>query len=167
MIFLANYRQIMNSENARILGSLLQERSVAALGTLAGDEPYVSMVPFAVAADGRSLIVHVSRLAAHTQNMLQNGQVSVLVMEPEGPSKPAQSLARVTIQGMARVARVDEVDYPEWRAAYLERFPSSAPMFDFGDFNLFLIEVVSARLVAGFAQATTVAVEEFARAVSG
>ncbi len=38
--------------------------------------------------------------------------------------------------------------------------------FDFGDFNLFLIEVTSARLVAGFAQAATVAAEEFARVVA-
>jgi hypothetical protein len=38
-------------------------------------------------------------------------------------------------------------------------------MFDFGDFNLFLIEVTSARLVAGFAQARTVGAEEFARAL--
>lgn len=151
----------MNSASADTLRALLQERTVAALGTLAGTEPYVSMVPFAVTADGRSLIVHVSRLAAHTQNMLQNERVSALVMEPEGPSKAAQSLARVTIQGVARVAHADEAKYAEWRAAYLKRFPSAAPMFDFGDFNLVLIEVTSARLVAGFAQATTVAAEEF------
>lgn len=156
----------MNTDNGRVLRSLVRERSVAALGTLADDEPYVSMVPFVVAADGRNLIVHVSRLAAHTQNMLQNERVSVLVMVPEGPNKSAQSLARVTIQGVARVARVDDTNYAEGRATYLDRFPSSAPMFDFGDFNLFLIEVTSARLVAGFAQATTVAAEEFALAVA-
>ncbi len=155
----------MNSDSAHVLRALLQDCSVAALGTLAGNEPFVSMVPFAISADGRCLIVHVSRLAAHTQNMLQNERVSVLVMEHEGPSKPAQALARVTIQGIARVAAADEAAYAEWRAAYLKRFPSSAPMFDFGDFHLFLIEVTSARLVAGFAQATTVSAEEFARMV--
>lgn len=155
----------MNPDSARVLRALVQERSVAALGTLAGNEPYVSMVPFAVAADGRCLIVHVSRLAAHTQNMLLNERVSVLVMEPERPSKAAQALARATIQGVARVARVEETGYAEWRAAYLERFPSSAPMFDFGDFNLFLIEVTSARLVTGFAQAFSVSAEEFAAAL--
>lgn len=155
----------MTLDSARVLRALLHDRSVAALGTIAGNEPFVSMVPFAVAADGRCLIVHVSRLAAHTQNMLQNERVSVLVMEPEGPSKVAQALARVTIQGLARVARIDDAGYAEWRGAYLERFPSSAPMFDFGDFNLFLIEVTSARLVTGFAQAFSVSAEEFAAAL--
>lgn len=157
----------MNSDSAHILRALLQDRSVAALGTLADNEPFVSMVPFAVSADGQCLIVHVSRLAAHTQNMLQNERVSVLVMEHEGPSKAAQALARVTIQGVARVAQPDDAEYTNWRAAYLERFPSSAPMFDFGDFHLFLIEVTSARLVAGFAQATTVSAEEFSKVVGG
>lgn len=157
----------MNLESARVLRNLLGERSVAALGTLAGNEPYVSMVPFAVSADGRYMIVHVSRLAAHTQNMLQNERVSVLVMESEGPSKAAQSLARVTIQGVAHVAQVDEAGYAALRATYLERFPSSTPLFDFGDFSLFLIEVTSARLVAGFAQAATVSAEEFAEVVGG
>lgn len=155
----------MNSATAHTLRTLVNDRSVAALGTFTGSEPYVSMVPFAVAADGRHLIVHVSRLAAHTQNMLRNELVSMLLMEPEGPSKAAQALARVTIQGVARVARIDEAGYAEWRAAYLEQFPSSAPMFDFGDFNLFLIEVISARLVTGFAQAMSVSAKEFAAAV--
>ncbi len=39
-------------------------------------------------------------------------------------------------------------------------------MFDFADFSLFLIDVTSARLVAGFAQATTLDAEQFAVAVN-
>jgi putative heme iron utilization protein len=155
----------MNSDSRIILRRLLQERSVAALGTLHDDEPYVSMVPFAITRTGTSLIVHASRLAAHTQNMMRNVRVSVLVSEPEGSQSMPQSLARVTIQGTARLAVRDEPEYPRWREAYLKRFPSAAPMFEFADFNLFLIEVVSARLVAGFAQAVTLDAERFAEAV--
>ena len=47
-----------------------------------------------------------------------------------------------------------------------ERFPSAAPLFDFADFSLFLIDVTSARLVAGFAQAVTLDAKSFAAAVS-
>jgi hypothetical protein len=42
---------------------------------------------------------------------------------------------------------------------YVERFPQSAGMFDFADFQLFLIEPKSARYVSGFARATTVGPE--------
>jgi putative heme iron utilization protein len=156
----------MSTDTSRSLRALLQERAVVALGTLQGNEPYVSLVPFAVAPSGKSLIIHTSRLAAHTQNMRQNERVSVLVAEPEGPDKMPQSLARVTIQGIARAAGVDEADYPRWREAYLGRFPSAAPLFDFADFSLFLIDVTSARFVGGFAQAVTLDAESFAAAVS-
>ncbi|MCH5374998.1 MAG: pyridoxamine 5'-phosphate oxidase family protein [Planctomycetes bacterium] len=156
----------MNPENASILRALLRQRSVVALGTLQEDEPYVSMVPFAVTADGKSLIIHASRLAAHTRNMKRNERVSVLVAEAEGSGKMAQSLARVTIQGISREVGTDADDYPRWREAYLTRFPSAAPMFGFADFSLFLIDVTSARLVAGFAQALTLSAQQFAAAVA-
>ena len=64
---------------------------MVALGTLHDDEPYVSMVPFAIAASGNSLIIHTSRLAAHTQNMRRNDRVSMLITEPERSEKIAAS----------------------------------------------------------------------------
>ena len=155
----------MSTDTRRILGTLLQERSVAALGTLQDDQPYVSLVPFAITATGTCLVIHTSRLAAHTHNMKRNERVSVLVSEPEGSNRMPQSLARVTLQGIAREATGVEPEYPRWREAYLKRFPSAAPMFDFGDFSLFMIEVTSARLVAGFAQAVTLNAKSFAEAV--
>ncbi len=85
---------------------------MVALGTLQNEEPYVSMVPFAVAPTGKSLIIHTSRLAAHTRNMRRNERVSVLVTEAEGAGKTPQSLARVTIQGISREAGIEEEDYP-------------------------------------------------------
>ena len=138
---------------------------MVALGTLHDDEPYVSMVPFAIAPSGNSLIIHTSRLAAHTQNMRRNDRVSMLITEPERSDKMPQALTRVTIQGIARETGVDEVDYPRGREAYLGRFPDAAPMFDFADFSLFLINVTSARLVAGFAQAVTLDAKSFAAAI--
>ncbi len=156
----------MSSGIFHVLRRLLREQSVAALGTLRDDEPWVSMVPFVVAPGGKSLIIHTSHLAAHTQNMIQNRQVSVLVSEPESPDKMPQSLARVTIQGTARPAPSDDPDYPLWQQLYLGRFPAAAPLFEFGDFGLFLIDVRSARVVAGFAQALTVEADRFSAAVN-
>lgn len=155
----------MNANAVRVLQELARERSVAALGSLDEGHPFVSMVPFALVPDGRALVVHVSRLAAHTGNMRRDGRVSVLVMEPEGPDKTPQSLARVTIQGEARVVESGHPEYLPAREAYLGRFPDAAGLFELPDFSLFLIGVTSARLVGGFAQATTLSPEQFALAV--
>ena len=78
------------------------ERSTAALGTLHDGAPFVSMVPYAIAADGSGFVVHVSKLAAHTKDMLADARVSLLVPDAEGGGKSAQALARVSVQGAAR-----------------------------------------------------------------
>ena len=43
----------MNSPTLDSLAALLRGRNVAALGTLQGSEPYVSMVPFAITPAGK------------------------------------------------------------------------------------------------------------------
>jgi len=155
------------SASHALLKSLVTQVSNAALGTLDGESPFVSMTPFAMAADGRSLFVHVSRLAAHTRHMLAHPAVSLLVMEPEAPGKMPQGLARVTIQGRARTLSPQDPAYAGGKDRYLAKFPSAAELFQFPDFDLVQIEVLSARLVGGFAQASSLSAETFARAVAG
>jgi putative heme iron utilization protein len=155
----------MNENTARVLQGLVRERSVSGLGTVHEGHPFVSMVPFALTPDGRALVVHVSRLAAHTGNMRRDGRVSVLIMEPERPDKMPQSLARVTIQGEAREVGVGDPEYSRAREAYLGRFPDADGLFELSDFSLSLIGVRSARLVGGFAQAVTLSPEGFAAAL--
>ena len=50
----------MNSSQAQALRNLLKTQQVASLGTLHKDEPYVSMVPFALIPGGRGFVIHVS-----------------------------------------------------------------------------------------------------------
>jgi putative heme iron utilization protein len=134
----------------------------AALGTLHQGGPFVSVVPYAVARDG-SFILHVSRLAAHTRDMLDNPEVSLLITESEG-SMP-QALARVTVQGLAEMLDRDSEKNSAAREVYLSRFPDAAPLFEFSDFNIFIIKPMSARVIAGFGQAVTISGEDFATAL--
>jgi heme iron utilization protein len=127
--------------------------------------PFVSMVTYAVATDG-SFILHVSRLAAHTRDMLDSPDVSLLITESEASGKTPQALARVTVQGRAEMLDRDSEKNTDARAAYLSRFPDAAPLFEFSDFNIFIIKPVSARFIAGFGQAVTLAGEDFATALS-
>jgi putative heme iron utilization protein len=155
----------MNRESTVVLQQLIPGRVTVALGTLHQGAPFVSMVPYAVAGDG-SFILHVSRLAAHTRDMLDNPDVSLLITESETSGKMPQALARVTVQGRARMLDPNSEKNTKARQAYLSRFPDAAPLFEFSDFSIFIIEPVSARIVAGFGQAVTITAEEFATALS-
>lgn len=154
----------MNREFTVVLQQLIQNRKTAALGTLHQGVPFVSMVPYAVGRDG-CFILHVSRLAAHTRDMLDNPDVSLLITESEASGKMPQALARVTVQGRAQMLDRDSEKNTEVREVYVSRFPDAAPLFEFSDFNIFIIESVSARVVAGFGQAVTVTGEELATAI--
>ena len=124
------------------------------------------MVPYAVAKDG-SLILHVSRLAAHTQDMLDHPDVSLLITDAEAAGKMAQALARVTVQGRAEMLDRDSQRSADARAIYLSRFPDAAALFEFSDFNIVIIQPISARVIAGFGQAITITGEDFATTVGG
>jgi putative heme iron utilization protein len=143
----------MNAELSERLAQLVRARTTAALGTLHADAPYVSMVPYAIADDGSGFLVHVSTLAAHTQDMLADARVSLLIAEAEGGGKSPLGLMRVSVQATAAQVGADSARLPEFKAAYLARFPDAEPMFGFADFSIFLIRPASARFVAGFGQA--------------
>ncbi|HZM46932.1 MAG TPA: pyridoxamine 5'-phosphate oxidase family protein [Burkholderiales bacterium] len=146
-----------------ILASLVHSRTVGALGTLHAGAPYVSMVPFAVLPGGDAFVIHVSRLAAHTKDMLDDPRVSLLVMQAEGEGVPAQALARVTILGEARETEKGSEEARACREAYLARFPEAEPLTGFADFSFFAIRPEGARLVAGFARAMSVTAETLAK----
>lgn len=151
--------------------TLLTTQPLAALGTVQGGEPFVSMVPFAFISNAAlpnsgKLIIHVSTLAAHTKHMIDSPQVSLMVMATPSPDVSAQATPRVTIQGAAAQLDKASSEYEEAKAVYLKRFPQSLDLFGFADFSLFAITPVSARFVAGFAQAMTMNAEEFCEALS-
>jgi heme iron utilization protein len=154
----------MNRELTVVLQQLIHGRMIAALGTLHQGAPFVSMVTFAAARNG-SLILHVSRLATHTQDMLANLNVSLLITESEAVGKMPQALARVTVQGRAEMLDRDSEKHTDAREVYLSRFPDAAPLFEFADFNIFIIKPVSARVIAGFGQAITITGADFATAI--
>ncbi len=155
----------MNEALASQLRQLVMSRSTAALGTLHTGAPYVSMVPFVLLDDASAFIVHVSGLAAHTQDMLADPRVSLLIAESEQAGFSPQALPRVTILGTARRLPGDSPEWAAARDAYLTRFPDAAPTFRLGDFALFAIVPTSVRWVAGFAQARSLTPESFAAAV--
>jgi len=155
----------MNPAQAKALSDLLAIQSIASLGTLHEGEPHVSMVPFALQPERPDFLIHVSQLAVHTNDMLTNPKVSLLVIAPPSPEIPAQALARVTVQGLATQWTESDPGHAVAKAAYLSRFPQSATMFDLADFSLFVIRPRSIRFVGGFGQALTLTPGMFAEAL--
>lgn len=152
---------MIDADLAAALRSLVQGQRIAALGTLHGGEPFVSMVPFAL-HEG-CFVIHVSALAAHTKDMVADGRVSLMVSgQPNGDVTP-QAVPRVTVQGDAARIEAGGAHHAAAKDAYLARFPEAEPMFGFGDFSLFAIEPRSARFVGGFAQAKSLTGETLAQ----
>lgn len=146
----------MNNPRADFLRSLLSDQTVAALATLHNGRPAVSMVPFALAPESHSLVIHVSQLATHTRDMEVSSDVALLVTAAQLPDIPPQALPRLSITGTARRCPPEAAGYGAARGAYLARFPDSEPMFGFGDFSLFVVEPSAVRGVAGFGQAWSI-----------
>lgn len=152
----------MERELAQRLRNLLETQRIGSLGTLHEGEPYVSMVPFALVPLGTDLIIHVSELAGHTQDMIDNPKVSLMVSAPSSHDVPPQALARVTIQGHATQIAPGTPAHAEAKQAYLTRYPRSSTTFELADFSLFAIRPRSVRFVGGFADAKNVTPEELA-----
>jgi heme iron utilization protein len=150
----------MDPGHSASLKAMLQRQDVAALATLHKGEPAVSMVPYALLADG-SLVIHVSQLATHTKDMQAHPGVGLLVLGERTAAMLPQEQPRASFQGEARRCPPEAPEYAAARAAYLARFPDSEPMFGFGDFSLFVVQPRAVRYVAGFAQAFSVLGPEY------
>ncbi|MEC4889695.1 MAG: pyridoxamine 5'-phosphate oxidase family protein [Nitrospira sp.] len=137
----------------RAWGKLVQDVRTGVLLTMRNGRPFGSHVPYIIGEDWTRAYLHLSRLALHTQHLLQDPQVSLFISEPDGPDKNPLALRRMNLQGDAAILTPEEPGYPAVKASYLARFPASAMMFGFGDFSLWELRLMDAHLVLGFGQA--------------
>ena len=118
------------------------------------------MVPYALLG-GRGFIVHVSRLATHTADMLAHPSVGLLVVAPPGSAASPQAIQRVSIQGIALQCAGSSVQHTSARARSLARFPKVRKCSAASDFSLFIVEPRSVRFVGGFGRANSILAGEF------
>jgi putative heme iron utilization protein len=148
------------------LRTLLSRRRTAALGTVnAAGEAFVSLVPFAVDTASASLVIHISALAAHSQNLKVRPQASLMVADGEVVGEPVHALARVSIEVVATWAEPGSALAAQCRVAYLARFPEAEPMTTLGDFRFVRLSPQGARQVAGFGAARSLDADELALAL--
>ncbi|HWQ14582.1 MAG TPA: pyridoxamine 5'-phosphate oxidase family protein [Roseiflexaceae bacterium] len=156
----------MIADELPIVAALLRRQRQAALGTLAAGAPFVSLVAFAAEPDFGGLLLHLSRLAPHTRQLLDDPRASLLVCEPDDGREDVQTLARLTLTGRASPLARDTPAFADGRALYLAKLPSSAALFDFADFELFRLVPERARYVGGFGRIYDLTVEHLRMASS-
>jgi hypothetical protein len=132
---------------ARLARSLLRRSRQGALATLmAGSgDPYCSLVNVASHPDGSPILL-ISRLALHTQNLLGDARVS-LMLDERAEGDPLEG-SRIMLAGRAEEAAGSDLEI--LRRRYLNAHPTAEVFVDFKDFSFFRIRPAGAHLVAGF-----------------
>ncbi|ULA63205.1 MAG: Pyridoxamine 5'-phosphate oxidase [Nitrospira sp.] len=133
--------------------TLAQEVRTGVLLTMRNGKPFGSHVPYILGENWTRAYLHLSRLALHTQHLLQDPQVSLFLSEPDHPEKNPLALRRMNLQGTAIILSAETPAHTTIKERYLARFPKSAMMFGFADFSLWELQLQDAHLVLGFGQA--------------
>ena len=105
--------------------------------------PYASLVMIACDAAANPLLM-ISELAEHTQNILSEDRVGLLIDGTEGLANPLTG-ARVTLVG--RATKTTDTAH---LARYIARHADAALYAGFADFALYRLEVERVHMVAGF-----------------
>jgi heme iron utilization protein len=144
----------VDAESSLLLRNLLITERVTHLGTLRNGAPMVSMTLYMPAPDFSAFYVHVSRLAWHTQDMLQDARVALSIAESDDARADPFTLMRVTIRGDALQINDGPKD------AWLRRFPEQAINFELADFSFWQITPRDARFIAGFGRIHNLSAKE-------
>ena len=159
-----SYNRNMDEQSEQTLARLIRETRVAALGTLHEGELNLAVVAYSFAEDFSTFYIHVSRLGKHTTDMETDPRVSLLITETDDRRPDPQTLARVSIRGMAEILPRSDPGYTHVKQSYLERFTEAEQLFGLGDFNLWRITPKSGRFVAGFGRAFNLGPEALKKA---
>lgn len=138
------------------LRRLLTSERVLTLAVLVGGRPYTGLLAYALKPDFSAAFIHASALARHTEGLSEGAPFSVLIHATDNPSADPLQLPRFSAQGSVHVCESGSPGYDENKAIFIQRFPDSEMMFDFGDFKLYELGFAEARFVPGFARALDV-----------
>jgi putative heme iron utilization protein len=145
-------------EFAADLAALLRGERTAHLATLRQGAPMASMTLYLPEAGFASLLVHVSRLAWHTQDMAGDPRVALSIAETDDGRPDPFTLKRISIRGNAE----NLIEQPQLKSLWLARFPEQAINFELADFSFWRIVPRDARFVAGFGRIHNLSAAELA-----
>lgn len=139
---------------------LLRGIRSGALATIdAEGMPFASLVTIATDADGTPLML-LSRLSAHTRNLLADPRCSLLFSQ--GGKGDPLAHPRLTVNG-----RATQTADPRARERFLARHPKAKLYADFPDFAFFALAPEAGHLNGGFAKAATLTPSELLLDLTG
>jgi putative heme iron utilization protein len=149
-----------HAERARALVHLARAGTLSTLSRRHPGHPFGSVMPYAPDPRG-ALLLLISSMAMHTQNLEADPRASLLVTEAGRAGDPLAG-GRVTLVG--RAARVPDGEQAAARALYLERHPAAKEWVDFEDFDFWRLEVSDVYFVGGFGAMGWVTAADYAAA---
>jgi heme iron utilization protein len=147
----------VDADTSRALAALIRGQRLTHLGTLRGGAPLASMTLYLPAPDFSAFYLHVSRLAWHTQDMLQDPRVALSISETDDGRADPFTFMRVSIRGDA--AQMSGGPKDDW----LQKFPAQAINFELADFSFWKITPRDARFVAGFGRIHNISAADLVR----
>jgi len=154
----------VDSASSKLLSELIRKERTAHLATLRGGAPMASMTLYLPSPDFSAFHVHVSRLAWHTQDMLQDARVALSIAQADDGRADPFTLMRVTVRGESLQLANEGAEFESLKRAWLARFPEQAINFELADFAFWRIAPRDARFVAGFGKIFNLSAAELARA---
>lgn len=140
---------------------LLDTERILTLAVLVDGVPVAALLPYAVSADGASLLVHASGLARHTRGLVDGALVGVAVHEPATADRDAMQIPRLTVEATVRVIVRDTDAWQDAATRLVARFDAAATTLALPDFVVVALELGRGRYVEGFARAVNVSHETF------
>ena len=137
-----------------LIRKILLKEGEAALGTVEGENPFVSAVNYLFKPETGerlgSFYLFLSRLARHSKNIEKNPSVSLLVVEKD-PGVPLTERKRVSVIGRAEAVK-SEGEKKSLQTQYQNQFPFSEMFFSLPDFHFYKITPHSLHWIAGFGE---------------
>ncbi len=88
-----------------------EQTRTGVLLTLRNGHPFGSHVPYLLGDDWSHVYLHLSRLALHTQQLLEDARVSLFIAELDTPGKNPLTLQRINLQGTAFILSPTDESY--------------------------------------------------------
>ena len=144
-------------EHARTLAAQAKHATLATLDRR-DQSPHATLVEVAGAPESGAMLLLLSELAEHTQNLLIDARASLLLTSPWHDPEPL-SRPRVTLQG--HITRSED---PQDLATFLKAHPGAAQYSSFKDFHMYRFAVSRARFIAGFGRMSWIEAGDYAQA---
>jgi len=145
----------MNTDWKIDIQTLLTRTRIAFLSTQGDASPETSMCPYAVFKG--DIVLHLSGLARHSQNIQNHAQVGLMICTPETPDSSPLALPRLSITGIIKA--VSEEHQTACQQVYLDKIPDAEPLFSFPDFTLYTVQPEALFWVGGFGKARKIPLE--------